>query len=98
MTKSIIQENRGKCYLCGTTITEEHHCWHGWANRRLADEDGLVVDLCPIHHRALHDQGYFDRYLQRIAERAWMTHYGKTEQDFIGRYGKSVLDGMGGET
>lgn len=93
--KSIIQKNRGVCFFCGCPVTEVHHCWYGTANRALSDEDGLVVDLCPLHHRLLHEQGYGAEELKLEAERAWIKHYGKTEADFIKRYGKSVLNGRG---
>lgn len=71
--------------------TEQHHCIHGQGRRALADEDGLVVMLCPTCHRALHDKRYHDRDLQVLAQLAWEVHYSKSAQDFIDRYGKSYL-------
>lgn len=81
-----------KCYLCGYGgELELHHAIHGTANRRLADEDGLVVYLCPVCHRALHDQGWRDRDLEQAAQFAWMMRHGFAVNDFIKRYGKSYL-------
>ena len=80
------------CYICGSRAEHTHHCWHGTANRQLSDADGLTVRLCWECHRLLHDQGYYDRTLMRLAEWDWIRVYG-TEQEFIERYGKSVLDG-----
>lgn len=71
--------------------TEEHHCIHGFANRKLADKDGLTVMLCHTCHRLLHDKGYHDKDLQAIAQIAWIEKNNKSEEDFIARYGKSYL-------
>lgn len=94
--KSIITDD-DRCfihriYLCvDIPGTEEHHCIHGFANRKLADKDGLTVKLCHVCHRLLHDKGYHDKDLQRIAQESWMKHNNKSEKDFIVRYGKSYL-------
>lgn len=90
--ESIIQTaNKETCYLCGQYATERHHCLHGTANRKLADEDGLTVMLCRRCHMNLHDKGDFDKELQKIAQRVYMRHYHKTVEDFIKRYGKSYI-------
>ena len=92
MRKSIIfQEDNRKCYLCGDwNATDRHHCLHGTASRRKADEDGLTVMLCHTCHMRLHDQGEGDRLLQQAAQLVWEDVYGSRE-DFIKRYGKSYL-------
>ena len=92
--KSIIAGDKGtRCFLCGldNIYTEEHHCLHGTANRRLAEADGLKVHLCMVCHRKLHDHGFGDRYLQQEAEEAWIAYTGGTVEDFIKRYGKNYL-------
>lgn len=71
--------------------TEMHHCLHGTANRRLAEEDGLKVYLCNTCHRLLHDKGLYDKDLQKMAQEKWMAYYGKTEDEFRKRYGKSYM-------
>lgn len=72
-------------------VAHEHHCLHG-SRRKLAEEDGLKVHLCPRCHMALHDTGLGDKYLEQIAEETWLeTHPGTTVEDFIKRYGKSYL-------
>lgn len=86
---------QGLCFICGTPADHIHHCWHGFANRRLADEDGLTVTMCWQCHTLLHDKGYCDDEIKLKAERRWINHYGKTEADFIARYGKTVLNGRG---
>lgn len=88
---SIIQQESELCYICGQWATDTHHCIHGTANRKLADKDGLTVRLCRTCHENLHIKGNFDRELQRIAQARWMEYYGKSEDDFRRRYGKSFL-------
>lgn len=89
--KSIIQ-TANECYICGRQDgLQTHHCWHG-PNRSNADADGLTVRLCYLCHMRLHDKGLYDRDLMEIAETAYRQHYKATKEDFIKRYGKSVVD------
>ena len=88
--KSIIHD-WDECYICGAYGTEVHHCIHGTANRRLADKDGLTVNLCHACHMRLHDKGEYDRELQKIAQQRWMEYYGKSVDEFRKRYGKNYL-------
>jgi len=92
--ESIIQREP-YCYFCGAeSPLHVHHCLHGTANRRLADEDGLTVYLCPSCHSRLHDQGLGDRHLQIVAETEWIKHYADDEtgiEKFIERYGKNYI-------
>lgn len=93
--KSIVTNNLDKCYVCGSGQNLEiHHCWHGTANRKLADEDGLIVALCSTcHHQRLHDNPNktLDDNLMKISEQAWIDHNNATIADFIKRYGKNKL-------
>lgn len=94
MKKNSIMMNLNiqKCFLCGAEgHMEVHHCLHGTANRRLADADGLKVNLCMRCHRALHDRGEHDRELEAAAERIWMNYNLEHEEGFIARYGRSYL-------
>lgn len=93
---SIIKKSKS-CFFCGDTRNiEKHHALHGTANRRLADKDGLWVWVCPECHRGtngVHGKNGHgkDLTLKMTAEYAWMKHYGKTEYDFVQRYGKNYL-------
>lgn len=93
--RSIIPADKpNTCFLCGMTniYTEVHHCLHGTANRRLADEDGLTVHLCMNCHRKLHDQVFGDLYLQQTAEEAWLkANPNESLTGWIKRYGKNYL-------
>ncbi len=50
--KSIIVQDRffDYCMICGSPREETHHVIEGTANRRLSDEDKLVIPLCRRHH------------------------------------------------
>ena len=77
MSKSIIQNKDGCCYMCdllgtrqqGYTI-EEHHCFGG-PNRKLSEKYGLKVYLCPEHHRtgpdAVHQNSDYMQILHEAA-------------------------------
>ncbi len=92
MKKSIIH-NDDSCFICGSMRNlETHHVWHGTANRKLADEDGLTVKLCHQCHSNLHDKGTNDRMLMEVGEWAWLKVYGGTIIDFIKRYGRNVIN------
>ena len=72
----------------------KHHIFGG-ANRKHSDEDGLVIFLRPEDHnmseKGIHANREFDLYAKRKAQRRWMAFYGKTEEQFRKRYGKSWL-------
>lgn len=93
MHRSIMQNlERKVCYLCGKEGTvEAHHCLHGTASRRLAEQDGLIVNLCPECHRNLHDKGMSDDALKMTAERIWMNYNRADEWAFIARYGRGYI-------
>lgn len=83
------------CYGCGRSgRLEVHHVFHGTANRKLSDEDGMVVALCPCCHRGykgVHRDAAFDLRLKQDAQKVWQVYYHKTTEDFIQRYGRSWL-------
>jgi hypothetical protein len=71
--------------------TDVHHMLFGTGKRKLADEDGLTVHLCRLHHTILHDRGDYKEMLQKEAQMEWQKHYHKSKEDFIARYGKSYI-------
>jgi hypothetical protein len=93
---SIIQRNK-ECYKCKKTYgLELHHCLFGVANRKKADEDGLVVYLCNEHHRGTYGvhgkEGHeFDLFIKQMAQARWMYFYNKTTEQWIKRYGRNYL-------
>lgn len=97
MSKSIMQDDPDYCYIhmkyLGVYVkaSEEHHCTHGTARRKLAEEDGLKIYLCHRCHAQLHDKNYHDMDILQEAERVWLEYYGKTKEDWIKRYIKNYL-------
>lgn len=90
MTESIMQKEK-ECYVTGSRINLElHHCIHGRANRKLADQYGLWCWLRQDIHRLLHDQDKeLDKRLEREAQEAFeKTH---TREEFRRIFGKSYL-------
>ncbi len=90
--KSIMYHERDECFICHRqTALETHHIWHGTANRRFSDADGLTVNLCPECHRAIHEKGVNDYLLMIQAQVEWMMLHDFTAEDFRKRYGRSLL-------
>lgn len=103
MSKSIMQDKTGgECYLCKRLLgidtpaacREEHHAMHGTANRRLAEQYGLKVYLCPYHHRtgpeAVHRCQQTDHLLKQDAQKIFEHKYGHTK--WMEVFGKNYLD------
>lgn len=100
--KNSIIHNEKYCYLCwvkhgrfNDRNLHRHHCLHGSANRRLAEEDGLFINVCVNCHEldidAIHNCHDTDIYVMQQAQLAYERKLG-TREDFINRYGKNFLD------
>ena len=98
MTKSIIQEDSSKCFLCGRNGSgdplECHHIFFGASNRKHSDEDGLVVYLCGDRcHRngklSAHKSAVTAELLKVEAQKAYEDRH--TREEFVQRYGKNYL-------
>ena len=90
----------GICYLCGTwTHTDPHHVFHGTANRRIADREGLIVYLCRSCHSEVHDKSTgLDLVLERDGQTVWEERYmeqGHTAEEarkeFMRLFGKNYI-------
>ena len=100
MSKSILQQDLGRCWLCGEPAAwndplDKHHVFGG-ALRRKSERDGLWVKL---HHYRCHEDGprsvhrcaAIRRQLQEAAQRAWMKERGAGEEAFRAAYYKSYI-------
>ena len=80
MSKSILQADTDRCYLCGRrTDLETHHILGGIANRRLSERYGLTVRLCQSCHTGTDGAQYdktLNRRLKQEAQQAFETIYG----------------------
>ena len=82
-----------RCFLCGREgDMQVHHCLHGTANRKLAEQEGLMVNLCFSCHHRLHSQGFGDKELMKVAESRWLDYNMGCVDDWIGVFGKNYLD------
>ena len=96
-------KERKSCFLCGRICyTERHHIFGGTANRRLSEEDGLVVDLCPDCHNRPPNGVHFNKErmqeLHRYGQQFWenvQTAKGMSHEEarkaFMKRYGRNYL-------
>ena len=72
---------------------ERHEVYFSRAYRQKSIIDGLIVFLTEDDHRGtdgVHGKNgaKLNRKLKRLAKKAWIDYYHKTEEDFIKRYGK----------
>lgn len=95
---SIIHPKNGTCYLCAKLEDdirekkdlEEHHVFPGTYGRKVSEENGLKVYLCPEHHRtgpaAVHRDHAMLRIIQEDAQREYeKTHTRAEWMELIGR-------------
>lgn len=92
-TKSIVTDDMKHCLVCGSTRVEVHHILFGRANRKWSDKFGLVIALCPEHHRGStyspHFNRDFDLQLKRMAQQKFEeTH---PDLDFRKIFGKNYI-------
>lgn len=91
-SKSILQEDTSNCIICGRYGTEIHHVFFGTANRKLSTKYGLVVGLCPEHHRGnkgVHNNRELDLELKRMAQAKFTDTY--QNLDFLAIFGRNYL-------
>lgn len=103
-SKSIMPTEKGVCYICGCNQgSERHHCFHGTANRQVAEGEGLWVLLCGECHRvgrwSVHQCKSTDMMLEQDAQTLWETQYiiknDSTKEEarmaFMELFGKSYI-------
>lgn len=91
------------CVICGKPAAW-HHVLHGFGTRPKADEDGLILPLCPEHHQysdvAAHVNHTVDVLCEIIGELAYernlladgkATGVADARRQFSERYGKNYI-------
>lgn len=73
---------------------ERHEVYFGRAYRQKSIIDGLIVFLTEEDHKGtngVHGKNgdKLNRKLKRLAKKAWMDYYHKSEKEFLQRYGKT---------
>lgn len=76
--------------------SERHEVFFSRAYRMKSIKDGLIIFLTEEDHRGtdgVHGKNgdKLNRYLKKLAQRAWMSYYRKTKEEFIERYGQNYL-------
>lgn len=96
MAKSIMEPAGSRtCYICGAAgYVEEHHVFHGTANRKKSETWGLKVHLCYIHHRdpknGAHGNQEVDQKLKEEGQQIFEKLYG--HEKFMREFGKNYID------
>ena len=97
MAKSIIQEDKTHCFICGMNRSleplDEHHVFGG-ANRAKSEKYGLKVYLhhnkCHIFgENSVHTNAKVDRAVKKIVQERAMEVYGWTVDEFREIFGKN---------
>ena len=94
------------CLICGTPA-EHHHIFKGVKQRKLSDEDGLIIPLCKEHHTgnmSVHNKKELNILVEIIGQLAWERDYAinqtqlpfddlseEAREAFRHRYGRSYL-------
>lgn len=97
--KPLIFTEPGRCFLCAREgikkhqETERHHVLYGAGQREVSEAQGLVVDLCPYHHRigpeAVHNCRATREYLCRLYQAEYeKTH---TREEWMALAGRNYL-------
>ena len=83
------------CSICGKPGTEVHHLVFGTANRKLSDEDQLVINCCRNCHEFFHKNARISRIIGQLMYERNKCAEGYSveaaEQSFRIRYGKSYI-------
>ena len=94
--ESIMQSVK-ECYVCRAEGDDlhPHHAMKGTANRAKADEWGLWVWLCPLHHMGTYGvhgtHGHnLDLYIKQRAEQAFLEKVGDMDM-WMEEFGKNFL-------
>lgn len=102
MTKSIIQQDKTHCYICGKNAKadyhglDEHHCYGG-AYRKLSEKYGLKVYICHSEchifgKNSVHQNTEIDNALKARVQQIAMKHYGWSIDDFRKIFGKNYTE------
>ena len=93
--KSILNTQKGICFIMGTPAKTERHHIFGGPNRKHSERYGLTVELCPYCHResrhSAHKDGMINHVLQEMGQRAFEEKIGSREE-FIKIFGKNYLE------
>nr|DAG32054.1 MAG TPA: Protein of unknown function (DUF968) [Bacteriophage sp.] len=95
MSSIILNNEKGRCFICGRYCqTEEHHIF-GAGNRKKSEKLGLMVDLCHYCHNerpnGVHFNAENNNRLKAIGQMAAMLAYNLNKEEFIKEMGRNYL-------
>lgn len=75
--RSIITNDLEHCLICGSPTVAIHHAINGNPGRKLADEDGLLIPLCPKHHNmdskeSVHLNSIIGKWVKMVAQLSYI--------------------------
>lgn len=102
--KTILTKYSDYCLICGKPA-ESHHIFKGNKHRKLADEDKVIMPLCPEHHTgnmSVHMKREMNILCEIAGQLAWEKQYlidkylsdeawEESREAFRKRYGISFL-------
>ena len=96
--KAFITDYNKYCIFCGHQTHDTHHLEFGWANRKLADEDNLVIPVCRTCHDFIHNSEEGTLFSKMLGQALYELNYCaqkpeilEARQSFRSRYGKSYF-------
>lgn len=90
---SIMGVPMDECYVCGSYDTEYHHVMYGTGQKEHSTTYGLIVPLCPEHHRGnagVHQNRVLDKELKELAQKKMDDVYG-AYTSFFKVFGKNFI-------
>lgn len=102
---SIMQKKDGRCWMCVKIhgdnrmhpVLHKHHIFFGPGQRKISEENGFYIWLCPGHHiydggrEAVHRNYGLCRMLQRETQDKW-EKMGHTRREFMELAGRSYIN------
>lgn len=88
-----ILNNCRRCYKCGTIFNLHKHHIYGGANRKISEQEGFYVYLCPRHHNMSDEGVHFDKELDTDLKQECQRKYEEehTREDFMRLIGRNYL-------
>lgn len=81
--------NDKECFICYSPYVQKHHIYKSNKCRKIADQEGLWVWLCPEHHRQVHLDRKLDVAFMRLGQELFEETHTRTE--FREKFNKSYL-------
>lgn len=87
----------GCCRKCGAVGCTQWHHLLGGPQRKAADREGLVIELCPACHVQMHTDADLWLQYKKRAQRAWERREGNDRKKWMRLFHRNYLDTLGDE-